>query len=109
MELVFGVPLEQWDTQLEKLLNERETLDELMESEEDSYLPYFVNRTVGEGILSGTLADLALLIWFGEYSMLGDLTMSYAMRAFALASGLQVNWDDPGLDREMNRLRELAD
>ncbi len=101
--------MELWDSPVELLLNQRGTFDELMESDDDLYLAYFINRTVGEGILTGTLADLALTIWFGGYAVFGDLTFAYGVKAFELASGLKLDWENPLLEVEMQNLRETAD
>ena len=68
MRTYLGLPIWFWDTPVETLLDQRKKLDQLNESDEDSFLPYFATRTLTYGIKQGTLADLAFLIAFGTTS-----------------------------------------
>lgn len=109
MKEVLGIPLSTWDTELQILLTERGVMDDLIESDEDSYLPYFATRTLSDGVHRGSLADLALLIEFGADDITGYRFTKYCMKAFTLATGLEPAWFTMEMDDAMTALREIAD
>ncbi|MDQ2986907.1 MAG: hypothetical protein M3R13_09340 [Armatimonadota bacterium] len=108
MEVFFGIPLSTWDRNLGDLLEERGTREALNESEEDSYLPWFVTRTLCAGLREGSLADLALLIAYDD-GMIGCRMSAYAKRALYLASGLVIVWTNDATYAEMEKLDQAAD
>lgn len=105
----FGTSMSTWNSNVDELIASRGLLDRLDESDEDARLPYFANRTITSGLRSGTLADLALVICYNNGELLGEATMSYAMKAFAYASGVCVDWNSVIAGIAFARLREMAD
>ena len=73
-----------------------------------TYLPYFATRTLAAGIREGTLADLALLIAFGDH-ILGPHLDAYAKKAFTLATGLTIDWQAGQTFQTLTALRQVAD
>lgn len=108
MRTYLGLPIWFWDTRVEDLLEKRNTYNDLLESEEDTYLPYFATRTLAYGIREGNLADLALLIAFGDY-ILGPHLDAYAKKAFTLATGLTIDWQADQTIQTLTALRQVAD
>lgn len=109
MKEVLGIALSTWDTELQILLIERGVMDDLKESEEDSYLPHFATRTLSDGVHRGSLADLALLIELGAGDFFGDRFTRYCVKAFTLATGLEPDWFSKEMGDAMIALREIAD
>jgi hypothetical protein len=108
MRTYLGLPIWFWDTRVEDLLEKRNTTNDLLESDEDTYLPYFATRTLAAGVREGTLADLALLIAFGD-DIIGLHLDRYAKKAFALATGLVIDWDADETVDMLTELRRIVD